>query len=98
MQSLGTFKHAVIQTMLPKIKVPPYFLHGRRFPSVIQARLRNICSDLNDDLFHNHVSHHNICTHRLVPETTEHYFFHCIKYALERDRSFQCTRHIHYIR
>ena len=34
-----------------KKKVPPYFLHGHRFPSVIHARLRNKCSDLNGDLF-----------------------------------------------
>jgi len=32
MQSLGMFKHAVLQTMFPKIEVSPYFLHGHRFP------------------------------------------------------------------
>ena len=51
MQSLGMFKHAVLKTMFPKIEVPPYFLHGHSFPSAIDARLRNTCSDLNDDLF-----------------------------------------------
>jgi len=82
MQSLGMFKHAVLKTMFPKIEVPPYFLHGHSFPSAIHARLWNTYSDLNDDLFQNHVSDHNICTHCLVPETSEHYFVHCNKYAV----------------
>ena len=60
----------------------PFFLHGHRFPSVINARLRNKCSDPNDDLFHKHVSDHNIYTNCLVPEITEYYLFHCNKYAL----------------
>ena len=81
--------------MFPKIEVLPYFLHGHRFPPVIHARLRNKCSDLNDDLFHKHVSDHNICTNYLVPETTKHYFFHCNKYALERDRLFQSMQQLH---
>jgi len=75
----------------------PYFLHGHRFPSVINARLRNKCSDLNDDLFHKHVSDHNIYTNCLVPEITEYYLFHCNKYALSLSLSPSSLIFLRYI-
>ena len=39
-----------------KIHVPKYFQHGQRQLAVLHARIRNSCSDLNHDLFNNHLA------------------------------------------
>ena len=52
--SLPTLKKHII-TKLNISCVPPYFIVGNRYTSVIHARLRNNCSSLNNDLFRDHV-------------------------------------------
>ena len=42
-------------------KVPKYFIDGKRKFSIIHARLRNLCSNLNYDLFYNHLRPDSIC-------------------------------------
>ena len=37
-------------------KVPSFYLTGDRYLSVLHARIRNKCSNLNNDLFNNHLS------------------------------------------
>ena len=41
-------------TNFQKIQVPTYFAFGKRHLSVLHARIRNNCSNLNNDLFNNH--------------------------------------------
>ena len=47
----STFKNEV----LGNTHVPTYFMKGHRRLAVLHARLRNNCSDLKCDLFHNHL-------------------------------------------
>ena len=56
-------------------KVPKYFIDGKRKFSIIHARLRNLCSNLNYDLFYNHLRPDSICDCLRDEETAEHYFF-----------------------
>ena len=57
---------------------------GNRYTSVIYARLRNNCSNLNNDLFKKHVYDNPLCDLCDVIEDAVHYFFHFIKYFDER--------------
>ena len=70
-------------------------MHGNRLLSIIHARLRNNCSDLKRDLFLNHLSDHDICSHCNIPETSDHYFTHCTIYSNERLQLFLDTRRLH---
>ena len=51
---------------------------------VLDARLRNICSGLNSDLFRNQISNNPLCELCNVAEDAYHYFFQCRKYSVER--------------
>ena len=81
--SLPIFKKHIISKFNISC-VPPYFIMGNRYTSVIHARLRNNCSNLNDDLFRNHIRDNPLCDLCGVIEDATHYFFHCIKYFDER--------------
>ena len=81
--SLLTFKKHIISNFYISC-VPPYYIMGNRYSSVIHARLRNNCSSLYNDLFRNHVRHNPLCEWCGVMEDATHFFFHCIKYIGER--------------
>ena len=59
--SLNSFKNALIVNSNVK-KVPPHFLLGNRYRSVLHARIRNNCSNLNHDLFTNHIRDDPLCS------------------------------------
>ena len=93
--SLSAFK----QTVLNKDKVPIVpliYLEGNRYLSVLHARIRNNCSDLNFDLFRNNLSQSPYCTCNSIDyENSEHYFFCCSSYNNQRVKLFQDTRSFH---
>ncbi len=93
--TLGLFKTELKRTLFPTIIVPAHFLHGNRQMSIIHTRLRNKCSNLNYDLFTNHVSDSNLCLHCSVPETVDHFFFHCERFNTERIYLFRETHDFH---
>ena len=62
-QPLGVFKRELLRSMFPTRSVPPHFMLGNKLLSIIHAPLRNNCSDLKRDLFLNHLSDHDICSH-----------------------------------
>ena len=76
-------------------KVPKYFIDGKRKFSIIHARLRNHCSNLNYDLFYNHLRPDSICDCLRDEETAEHYFFKCVRYTDQRIILFRDTRDFH---
>ena len=63
--------------------------------SVILARLRNNCSNLNNDLFRNHIRTDSCCPHCGHIEDAEHYFFKCTTYRTQRLTLFNSTRSFH---
>ena len=76
-------------------KVPKYFIDGKRKFSIINARLRNLCSNLNYNLFYNHLRPDSICDCLRDGETAEHYFFKCVRYTDQRIILFRDTRDFH---
>ena len=52
-ETFTTFQHQLKLHLFGTRKVPEYFLKGYRFLSVMHARIRNQCSNLNGDLFKN---------------------------------------------
>ena len=76
-------------------KIPSYFLDGKRKLSVFYARLRNFCSNLNQDLFDNHLREDPLCSCLKGNETAEHYIFSCEHYIEQRVRLFRNTREFH---
>ncbi len=63
--------------------------------SLFHARIRNRCSNLNGDLFRNHLSTSPKCQCGCVIEDADHFFFICPKYNLQRQQLFAATRRFH---
>lgn len=76
-------------------KISKYFILGNRTYSVYHCRIRNKCSNLNDDLFNNHLKPTAICDCQLEIENAEHYFFRCERYNEQRLRFFHLSRKFH---
>ena len=65
-------------------KVPKYYCSGERNYSVYHTRIRNKCSNLNVDLYYNHLSQTEACACGNTSETPQHFFFECKNYVTER--------------
>ena len=74
---------------------PQYFYTGDRHSSILHARLRNNCSNLNSDLFINHLKNTPLCACENDAENVEHYLFHCHTYRLQRIALFTALRSFH---
>ena len=81
--TLPNFKKHIISKLNIAL-VPPFFSMGKRYMSVLHARLRDNCSGLNSDLFGNHISNNPLCDLCNVAEDAYHLFFQCRKYSVER--------------
>ena len=90
--TISSFKNNLLITTFPKLHVPNYFTSGNRYLSVMHAQLRNNCSNLNNDLFINHLGENPICNWCNEIEDSEHYFFHCNNYRNERYLFFEAAR------
>lgn len=75
--------------------IPKHFLCGDRLFAILHARLRNRCSNLNNDLFRNHISEYPYCDCGYPVENAEHFFFQCFKFNDERIILFHETRSYH---
>ena len=64
-----------------------------KYISVLHARLRNKCSNLNNDLFINHIRDNPLCDLCGVVEDAIHYFFHCRRYTIESQVSMIQTEY-----
>ena len=56
-------------------KVPKYYCSGKRKYSVYHTRIRSNCSNLNVDLYYNHLSQTEACDCGDTSETPQHFFF-----------------------
>ena len=83
LSTLQTFKIHIISSFNNSC-VPSHFTIGNRYISVLHARLRNNCSNLNNDLFRNHLRDNPLCDLCGMIEDAIHYFFHCRKFTMER--------------
>ena len=92
--SLNAFKQK-LKHLFQAPTVPKYFLHGERIYSVLHARIRNNCSNLNGDLFINHLRPDSKCVCGHTNENAEHYFFECVQYNNARYNLFNETRSAH---
>ncbi len=63
--------------------------YDHRYVSVIHARLRNKCSNLNSDLCNNHLKEYPYCECAEVVEDAEHYFFQCPMFQNQRTTLLQ---------
>lgn len=82
--TIRQFKRASTQQLYNNYSVPPHFLEGCRFLSVMHARIRNNCSNLNSDLCNNHIRDNPYCSCNEVVEDAEHFFFQCTNYTEQR--------------
>lgn len=89
--SVSVFKSNLIKECFHHHKVPAYFISGSRTFSVYHARLRNNCSDLNADLFYNHLKNDKRCQCGYETENAEHYLLKCTLFSEQRLRLFRST-------
>ena len=76
-------------------KVPPYYIYGDRYLSVMHSRIRNNCSNLSNDSYLNHLTMNPLCSCNQEIENVEICFFNFSKYANEHLRLFHETRKYH---
>ena len=72
-----------------------YYIAGNRRLSVLHARMRNNCSNLNMDLFNNFLHPDSFCSCLQEPENAEHCLFRCNMYNSQRVELFQKLRPYH---
>ena len=79
LESFSAFKNSLIKKSNSNAtNVPSVYLSGQRYLSVLHARIRNYCSDLNYDLFSNHLRDDPFCNCILHEyETAEHFILKC---------------------
>ena len=95
LQSLDIFKRTLKESYFITMKVPKYYIQGDRRSSVYHARLRNNCSNLNHDLFINHLKPNSICDCGNDVEDAEHYLFKCQRYVEQCLVLFHSLRPFH---
>ena len=95
LESLAIFKQSINNLYFQMPNIPSFYYVGERYYSVIHCRLRNGCSNLNHDLFTNHLSVHERCDCGHVREDAEHFFFVCNLYQNARLKLFRATRKFH---
>ena len=78
--SLESFKIALKDSIFITPNVPSYYMQGNRRLSILHARLRNNCSDFNNDLYMNHLTASPVCAVGEGIENAEHYFFNCNRF------------------
>ena len=93
--SLVTFQNSLRNQMLNIPTVPAYFLQGNRKLSILHARLRNNCSDLNGDLYLNHLRNDSICACGNSNESSLHFLLECERFSYQRILMFRETRPFH---
>ena len=81
----GTIETFVKKLNAPPRDIPKWYYSGLRSLSVKHARLRMLCSPLNDHLYsHIHVIENPSCICGHLRENNKHYLFECPLYANER--------------
>ena len=73
--SLSAFKQLLKISLFRGPEIPNYFVSGKRISSVYHCRIRNICSNLNDDFFNNHLKPTAACECGFKSEDAKLYFF-----------------------
>ena len=76
-------------------KVPSFYLTGDIYLSVLHARIRNKCSNLNNDLFNIHLSPTPLCNRCQETEDAEHFLFICPNFTEHQTTMFHSTRSFH---
>ena len=73
LDSFASFRRSLKCKCFSPSKVPNYFVKGNRKWSIIHARIRNNCSDLQFGLFQNHLSLNNSCSCGHTIENASHF-------------------------
>ena len=90
--SLSCFKNKIKNLHTDCNNIPHFFLCGERYWSVLQARIRNNCSNLNHDLYINHLCNSPACSCGFIMEDADHFFFNCPNYPNARITLFNTTQ------
>ena len=81
------FKNKVKNTYNTNI-VPPFYMVGDWFLTVMHSRIRNNCSNLHADLLTNHLRPNPTCQCSNGNEDAPHFFFDCEMYTNQRVKLF----------
>ena len=97
MREAGTylsFRNDVKRDILCGTHIPSYYMKGQRRLSVLHARIRNNCSDLNRDLYQNHLTNDPSCSCGNDNANALHYFFECENHSYARIIMFEARESI----
>ncbi|MCG8032136.1 MAG: reverse transcriptase family protein [Candidatus Thiodiazotropha taylori] len=94
-ETYSAFCYQVKKDFCSSINVPIHYLMGSRKLSILHCRMRNRCSNLNNDLFCNHLRDSPICECLEEMEDAEHFLFKCSLFHDQRIIMFHATRPLH---
>ena len=93
--SIDTFKNLSKEFKYNQRIIPKHFVLGKRFESVHHARNRNQRSNLNNDLYSNHLALSAFCDCGEDIEDAEHFFFNYNRFNAQRLVLFRDSRKFH---
>ena len=93
--SLKCFKNHIKNSYITNTDVLSFYLVGDRYFTILHARIRNNCSNLNNDIYVNNLRAKPLCSCLKENEAANHYFFKCVSYINQRVILFQTTRNFH---
>ena len=89
--TLSSFSYVLRAHVISTI-VPIYYIQGNWKLSVLHARLRKQCSNLNFDFYDNHIQDSPLCDWLRNVVSAEHFFFECTRFVAQRFFLFNSTR------
>ena len=92
--SISLFKSRILEHFAAP-PVPRHYRVGQRRLSVMHTRLRNNSSNLNYDLYSNHISPFPTCSCGYIAEDAEHFFFQCPNFTEPHVKLFRELRSFH---
>ena len=93
-RSIQQFKKLISPAVNINERVTDIFkFTGRRDVNIILCQLRNCCSNLNFDLYNDHLADSALCTCGFGVETASHFFFECSNFTDIRVTLYQNITH-----
>jgi hypothetical protein len=85
LSTFESFKYKLKQHYFKNTKPPSYYNIGNRYLNILHSRIRNKCSALRNDLFHDNMIHNPSCSCEYSTENAEHFILYCKRFDAHID-------------
>ena len=89
LSTFESFKYKLKQHYFKNTKPPSYYNIGNIYLNILHSRIRNKCSALRNDLFHDNMIHNPSCSCEYSTENAEHFILYCKRFDAHIDISYR---------